>query len=206
MIRLAQNGEQMHTLISELDTEFSRELQITSNREALLMSVKKVYYPGVTLLYLIIFFSGVSCFIPGISMLAQFLHGTPVQYSLEPLYVSPFHIEDGGLLFYIEYLHIYAAGLAVISAIGIDMLFTYLVFMMTGLLNVSSLKIDNYEFDGTNEEELKAIFLRHQKIKERMSILSDVYQVPIFALFASGATVMCSGIYQVSMVSITHIY
>lgn len=201
MLVLAKNRDTMHELNSMVIEKFSNELQTYENEKIFLNKLRIVYIPSITLLCLIIFFSSVGTISPGLKVLAQYLNGSdPIHYDLAPLYMSPFAVQNGGFIFYEEYFHLTSITTAIILGTGLDLLFVLHTFMLEGLLQLLASRVQNYRYDEEKPEGLKEIVKEHLWLTKRYHAIGNLYEIPIFALFASSSIIMCSGIYQVSQV------
>lgn len=191
--------EQIYELNKAMIHWYNNELQKEENRNTILESFQMFYIPSYNLFILISFFSCVQFFAPMIGFGLQWIRGVnPIVYKLTV--PSMFPIENGGIVFYIEYLHVIAVTIALTLGTGLDLLYVYFTYMSNKLIYINIEKVKKYQVDH-DIEDLHDIIKAEQIIRRQTHNVNDVYGYPILVLFLTSSLVLCTSSFQLSKVS-----
>lgn len=200
MLSILRHNQHLYQLRKTLIPWFNKLLKDEKDNEIILKQMRLFFLPARALFMCIIFFSSLHIFVPGILITKQWIAGEyPIEYEITV--PTMFDIEDGGIIFIIEYVHAMTAAATVTIGTSMDLLFVYFTFILNKLLWVGAKKIAAFKINDRNEKEFYSIIQEHQKIRKHIFLINEIYEIPVFTLFLSSSFVLCTISYQLSAVS-----
>ncbi|THK32879.1 odorant receptor 47a-like [Diachasma alloeum] len=199
-IQLTYYMKESYEILTTLHNYFKESLLDKNLRYCVLDRVTSVR--RLTLIHFFIVTSGACmfAFVPIIRIILQTWHGVqPVKYTLPAPALYPWKIYPGGMVYKITYIYeMYNMLCLATITVGVDCLFAYYIFLITGQFRVLSHQMVNLQSSEDHDEFIRKWVDKFLVLRQCCRKLQKMYGPIILWQITTNAAVICAILFQIS--------